>query len=72
MDNPNDKTCPKCGRNSIVGIHAGSTCGRRVLLHNYKCFRCGYDTDNFVSDDDAQRKLESDRANSRRNKNDKD
>lgn len=51
--------CPRCKRNSIIGIHASSTSGRRVLLHNYQC-SCGYDTGNFVSDTEAKDKLKND------------
>jgi hypothetical protein len=58
-------SCPNCGRNSIIGIHAGSTGKTRVLLHNYQC-SCGYDTGNFVDDAEAVDKLKSDRAKSER------
>lgn len=68
MENKNSNhklpLCPNCKRHSIIGIHASSTSGRRVLLHNYQC-SCGYDTGNWLSDEEAKTQLETDQKNSK-------
>jgi hypothetical protein len=63
MNNEYSTICPKCKQDSIIGIHAGASCGRRVLLHNYRCCRCGYDTGNFIDIDEALKELEDSQNN---------